>query len=285
MKIVKFLGGLGNQMFQYAFYLNLLEHFKTVKADLKDFKSYSLHNGFELEGIFPIKLEKASSFDLKLYLPYNRKWIWRKLRYFSGTKKAYFEENPFFSFQPNLFLDDNKRYYWGYWQNIDYITPVASQLRKDFQFLKINDVKNKELLEVLKNQVTVSVHIRRGDYLNEPSFVGICDLFYYQKAIQFMQENLQNPLFMFFSNDINWCKDHFDNLNAKFIDWNTGKESFRDMQCMSLCQHNIIANSSFSWWAAWLNQNPNKIIVSPSKWINDTSLKNDGLILPEFVTF
>lgn len=285
MKIVKFLGGLGNQMFQYAFYLNLQEHFKTVKADLKDFKTYSLHNGFELENIFPVKLEKASSFDLKLYLPYNRKWIWRKLRQLNSSKNTYLEENTFFSYQPNIFQDYKKRYYWGYWQHIDYINPVENHLRKDFQFPAIIDKNNNQLLKSLQNQNTVSVHIRRGDYLNEPSFVGICDLVYYQKAIQFMQEKLNDPLFVFFSNDIDWCKDHFNSLNAKFVDWNTGKESFRDLQMMSLCQHNIIANSSFSWWASWLNQNPNKTIISPKRWINDADLKTDGLILPSFITF
>lgn len=284
MKIVKFLGGLGNQMFQYAFYLSLQNHFKTIKADLKDFETYTLHNGFELEDIFQITFNKATSLDLNLYLPHNRKWLWRKLRRFNGSKNAYLEENPFFSFQPNLFRDNKKRYYWGYWQHIDYINPVAELLRRDFQFPTIKDKNNKELLKLLKKQETVSVHIRRGDYLNEPSFVGICDLTYYKKAISYMQENLQNPLFVFFSNDIDWCRTHFGSLNAQFVDWNTGKDSFRDMQLMSLCQHNIIANSSFSWWASWLNGNPNKIIISPKKWINDTHLETDGLILPHFVT-
>lgn len=284
MKIVKFLGGLGNQMFQYAFYLSLQNHFKTIKADLKDFETYTLHNGFELEDIFQITLNKASSLDLHLYIPYNKKWIWRKLRRINGSKNAYLEENPYFSYQPDHYHDNSKRYYWGYWQHIDYINPVEDKLRNIFQFPKLIG-KNKALLESFKDQNTVSIHIRRGDYLNEPSFVGICDLNYYQKAIKFMQENLQDPLFVFFSNDIGWCRDNFNALNSKFVDWNTGKESFRDLQLMSLCQHNIIANSSFSWWASWLNENPNKIIVSPEKWINDIDLKTDGLILPTFVTF
>jgi len=285
MKIVKFLGGLGNQMFQYAFYINLQQHFKTVKADLKDFETYSLHNGFELEDIFPVKLEMATSFHLNLYQPYSRKWIWRKLKRLNGSKNAYLEETPFFSYQPNLFKENKKRYFWGYWQHIDYIKSVEDQLRKDFRFPPIIENNNIQLVENIKNQITVSIHIRRGDYLNEPSFLGICDLVYYQKAIKFMQENLQDPLFVFFSNDIEWCRVNFSGLNTKFVDWNTGKDSFRDMQLMSLCHHNIIANSSFSWWASWLNENPNKIIVCPEKWINDTDLKTEGLILPTFVTF
>lgn len=287
MKIVKFLGGLGNQMFQYAFYLALQKNFKKVKADLTEFKSYPLHNGFELEDIFGIQLPTLSSFDFNLYNPINRKWIWRKLRRLYNTKNAYTEESTEFHFDSSIFNDPHNRYYWGYWQHIDYINSVESELRKAFIFPPLTDSQNRQLIKKIRNNSTVSIHVRRGDYLTVPLLGGICDEAYYQSAISYMTNKLDSPLFVIFSNDIPWCEETFKELNAVFIDWNTDKQSFRDMQLMSLCDHNIIANSSFSWWGAWLNDNPDKIVISPTRWTNSPVSESEeyGLILKNFIKF
>src|SRR5690606_18414183 len=265
MKIVKFLGGLGNQMFQYGFYLALQKKFKKVKADLSDFETYPLHNGFELNDIFDINLNIVSKFDLNLYLPHNRKWIWRKLRRLYNTKQAYIEETMPFAYNKTIFSDKQNRYYWGYWQHIDYVNMVAEELREHFQFPQITDIKNKELIQHIQQRNSVSLHVRRGDYLiaSNQHLGSICDNAYYEKAITYINEKTDSPLFVIFSNDIPWCKETFNNIDAIFVDWNTGNQSYIDMQLMSLCKHNIIANSSFSWWGAWLNNNPVKIVVSP----------------------
>lgn len=284
MKIVKFLGGLGNQMFQYAFYLALEKGGYKVKADLMDFETYTLHNGFELEDIFSLQLKRMSDFEHKLYLPHNRKWIWRKLRRIAGTKNAYWEENPKFQFSKHIFEDKHPRYYWGYWQHKSYLDLVDQELRERLTFPPFQDHKNKAQEDIiLRHPNTIAVHIRRGDYIDHPNFGGICTKGYYRKGILYMMENTNAPLFIFFSNDIDWCKEHFNDINAHFIDWNTGKDSFKDMQLMSLCKHFIIANSSFSWWGAWLSTNPSKIVVSPNKWKNFPEEEKNGLISSEFV--
>lgn len=283
------MGGLGNQMFQYSFYLALQKQFKRVKADLTGFEDYPLHNGFELHNIFRINLKNASKFDLNIYGPQNRHWVWRKLRRLYQTKYAYTEETISFGFDKAIFSDKRNRYYWGYWQHIDYVNRVAKDLRVKFRFPEPNGIKNIQLIQKIKQRNSVSLHIRRGDYLLTANqhLGNVCDITYYKKAITYIKSKIDNPLFIVFSNDISWCRETFKDIDAVFVDWNTGKESYIDMQLMSLCQHNIIANSSFSWWGAWLNNNLNKIIVSPNKWINETRLNTDGcgLILDTFITF
>lgn len=285
MKIVKFLGGLGNQLFQYAFYLSLAQRFKYVKADLIDFEDYKLHNGFELETIFNIKLLEISSFQRNIYTRNNGSWIWRKLRRIYNTKNAYFEESPMFAYSEQIFEDKKNRYYWGYWQHIDYINQVEDLLRDNLIFPPIKDAENLHIQDLIQQHNSISLHVRRGDYLQEPLFKDICTEEYYQKSIKYMLETQESPLFIIFSNDISWCKAQFNDLNAIFVEHNSGINSFKDMQLMSKCKHHIIANSSFSWWGAWLNDSPDKIVISPRKWINDSNLDTSGLVLPTFITF
>ncbi len=283
MKIVKFLGGLGNQMFQYAFYLTLKQCFHTVKADLHAFEDYSLHNGYELDRVFGISLDLASPFEQVLYTPEKREWIWRKLRRMYGTRDAFCEEKESFGFDESVYQDKANRYYWGYWQNIEYVNKVDSELRKQFIFPASTAPKHLAIQEKMHDRNTVSVHVRRGDYLGHSVLGGICDLDYYQRAIEVARERIESPLFVFFSNDIAWCKEVFKAENALFVDWNHGVDSYMDMELMSLCRHHIIANSSFSWWGAWLNRSADKIVISPAKWVNDTNEDFSGMILPSFI--
>lgn len=282
MKIVKFLGGLGNQLFQYAFFRALQQTFPKVKADLSGYDSYGLHNGFELERIFAIQLPQLTPFEHRLFNWQDRRWIQRKLRRIYGTKRAYCEESKLFGYDETVFGKRGHRYYWGYWQHIGYIEPVADQLRMDFRFPIFTDQKNIELAEALAHGNTVSVHVRRGDYINDSLLGGICDVGYYQRALAHIGAHVEHPRFIFFSDDIPWCRANFPLANSTFVDWNTGLDSFRDMQLMTLCKHHIIANSSFSWWGAWLNTQHDKIVVSPSRWVTTDGLDLSGIILPEF---
>src|SRR5690606_140041 len=284
MKVVKFLGGLGNQLFQYAFFCALQQTFRKVRADLSGYDSYERHNGFELDRIFDIQLPQLTSFERRLFDSQDRRWAYRKLRRIYGTKNAYYEEKTLFGYDQSVFKDRKPRYYWGYWQHIDYIRRVADRLRADFRFPAFEDVKNIQLAEMLIDENTVSAHVRRGDYLGDPLLGGICDAGYYQRALDHIKQHVDYPRFIFFSDDIPWCQANFPIANALFVDWNTGLESFRDMQLMSLCKHHIIANSSFSWWGAWFNQRPSKIVVSPSQWVTADRLDLSGIILPEFRT-
>jgi hypothetical protein len=269
MKIIKFLGGLGNQMFQYALYKTLQKKFPNVKADLHGYKNYPLHNGFELEKIFNIKLKKTNKFTKDLYNKHNRKWMYRKLRRLLNLKNAYQEEKSLFAFDPSILTDTKSRYYWGYWQNLRYFDVIADDLRIDFQFKNKLTGANQQTLSEIQQTESIAIHVRRGDYLKDPLLGGLCGPDYYQQAINHMLSKVDSTQFFIFSDDITWCQKHLPLTQAKFISWNKGAESYIDMQLMSACQHNIIANSSFSWWAAWLNPNPSKIVVYPKKWVND----------------
>ncbi|MEX2592686.1 MAG: alpha-1,2-fucosyltransferase [Anditalea sp.] len=284
MKVVKFLGGLGNQMFQFAFYLSLKQHFGKVKADLTGFEDYSLHYGFELEKVFPIQLEKASPFELRIYGQERRDWITRKLRRIYNTKHAWHPEKEEFGFDPLIYQDSSPRYFWGYWQHCLYHQAITPQLRKAFEFKRKLEGKNLAVGQQVKKTPSVSIHVRRGDYLDHPILGDICNLDYYQKGIEVMKEKVENPQFVVFSNDIAWCRSNLSLSEAIFVDWNKGENSHRDMQLMALCRHHIIANSSFSWWGAWLNPHGEKIVVSPEKWINTPGVDTSGLIHHKWIT-
>src|SRR3546814_663977 len=223
MKIVKFLGGLGNQMFQYAFYMYLKQHFRKVKADLTGFTSYPLHNGFELDQVFGIRLRQASPFEIRLYTPERKDWATRKLRRLYGTKKAWYAEKKEFSYDHLIAGDNRPRYYWGYWQHYHYIKDIEPQLRENFQFNQELKGQNSKLLNEVSGLQTVSLHVRRGDYLGHPLLGGICELDYYREAIDRMKQQLQDPVFIVFSNDISWCEKSLPLENAIYVSWNTGR--------------------------------------------------------------
>ncbi|SDK81065.1 Glycosyl transferase family 11 [Pedobacter sp. ok626] len=282
MKIVKFLGGLGNQMFQYAFYLSLRKNFNNVKADISNFKNYTLHQGFELNRIFNIDLDLASSFSIDLYNIHNRKWMYRKLRSILGLKKAYFIEAEEFQYRPQIYQNVAPTYYDGYWQNENYFSDIEGQLRKAFEFKKPLTGRNLELAKIITSTQSVSIHIRRGDYLNHPVHGNICNLDYYSEAKQIIDKEIDRPQYFIFSDDINWCIENLNIESAHYINWNTGNESYIDLQLMSLCKNQIIANSTFSWWGAWLNTNENKLVIAPKKWLN-TNPNSSEILLEQWI--
>jgi|SaaInl8_200m_RNA_FD_contig_123_6543_length_7472_multi_4_in_0_out_1_5 hypothetical protein len=281
MKIVNINSGLGNQMFQFAFYLSLKDKFKNeeVKLDISWFEVEKFHNGFELKKIFNINVNQSTKKENTIlsrsgYTLLNR--IKRRLLF--KKKSEILESNEQqFNFLPDLYGNDGKNeYYRGYWQSYKYFDSISEIVKSHFIFLPFSEKKNIDMSSFIENNMerTVSVHIRRGDYLNHKSLGGVCTLEYYQKAIVKMSEKIKNPIFIIFSNDINWCKENFNLSNIKFVDWNSGELSFRDMQLMSICGNNIIANSSFSWWGAYLNQNNNKIIIAPKIWIENNDAED-----------
>jgi hypothetical protein len=190
---------------------------------------------------------------------------------------------PHYHYWPDLNTYRSCAYLYGYWQSEKYFQSIKSIIRSDFQFLNALDSRNALLAKEIQNTLSVSVHIRRGDYLSNyrtSKIMHICEPDYYQRAITHLSTQLNKPKFYIFSDDIAWVKDRLSvPADTKFIEHNIGKESYRDMQLMSLCKHNITANSSFSWWGAWLNDNPNKLVVMPRKWfvnnINDQDLVPD----------
>jgi hypothetical protein len=276
MIIVNVKGGLGNQMFQYALYRALDSKDKKVKLDIHSYKNYGLHNGYELPEIFNIKdiyctneeMEKFSDHQNNIFLRIRKKLI--------GRKKSHVIQEGF-SYMPSVFHKDNI-YLDGYWQSEKFFIKSSQQIRYDFTFKKELDEKNKSFLLKIQNKNSVSIHIRRGDYITDKLLGNVCKIDYYKKAIEKMNKEVSNPLFVIFSDDIEWCKNNFNFINAEFVNWNKGMDSYKDMQLMSSCKHNVIANSSFSWWGAWLNNNKEKIVIAPSKWFNDENIDTKDVI-------
>ncbi|MGQ4003439.1 alpha-1,2-fucosyltransferase [Francisellaceae bacterium CB52] len=278
MKIIKVLGGLGNQMFQYAFYLQqkATSQGSDTLLDISAFDKYKLHNGYELQKVFQnIDHKYATNDELKKL--YGFYYYLGKL---AQKSSKYIKQTDFGYNQKYLNLDQG--YFNGYWQSEKYFKNVENHLREHFEFPEL-DLKGKELLNDLENKNTVSIHIRRGDYINHPDHGGICDQAYYQKAIKHFNQNIDNCHFMIFSNDIDWCKENIVTKSVSYVDWNAGENSYRDMHLMSLCKHNIIANSSFSWWGAWLNKNPDRIVIAPSKWLNSEQINQTDICPDDWI--
>lgn len=276
MDIVRFRGGLGNQMFQYAFYQALKQRGREVKANLGFYRRRPQSRSFGLTEVFPnIVLEEVSD---EIFDDIDSRWI--KIKSDSERLEAFLKDydNRFFFVEdgrrkwlPEVFETKNCTFV-GYWQSEKYFQDIKEILLEDFTF-KVTCAGVKKLQEeFLGNKSYVSVHIRRGDYLNYKQMWGnLSENGYYQKAILYMKNRIPNARFVFFSDDIEWVKVNYRYDNAIYI----GKEMFDyyefwyDMFLMSCCAHNIIANSSFSWWGAWLNQNESKTVIAPEMWFFD----------------
>lgn len=280
MKIVRVNGGLGNQMFQYAFGLKLQHLHPTEKIlfDLKDFRGYHLHN-YELDHVFGLKLQRPSFGQLcsitfpfsENAFPGNHLYRFRKVR----KNEVYDKEE--FKYCEELLNLPGDRYYIGYWINEGYFADIKDQVLEAFTFRRPLGEKAKAYLAQIQSANSVGIHVRRGDFLLHKIFQGICERDYYEKAIGYVKEHVSSPHFFIFSNDIQWCKENiaeYTGGNYTTVEINDSANNYLDMQLMSCCKHNIIAHSTFSWWAAWLNRNEEKIVVAPFRWINkDTDYK------------
>lgn len=272
MLVVHAWGGLGNQLFQYSFYEFLKHHNEEVYLDLSSYQIQKYHYGWELDKLFDLHYDKYSG---RKFPHCDRNSIlYRACRKFLGIRLAKtgdFYEKSQVSLVPDAKFEDDI-YFDGFWQGAHYVQQVKDlPVKMAFREFDLKE-KNQSLVEFIRAHNAVSIHVRRGDYLKHPEFFDCCDERYYAEAVRFFQENLHPDAFVFFSDDIVWCRETYGHLpNVQFVDWNTGEDSYLDLYLMSLCSHNIIANSTFSWWAAYLNKNPNKQIVLPKMWKKNMS--------------
>lgn len=293
MKIVKLMGGLGNQMFQYAFAKALQEKFgETVLLDLswfdeiKDLKKHpnATQRQFEL-GIFNLSLDVAKAEQSKFCINEQKsklpKFICKLLKKTKHSDNILAQKNAI-AFEPELLENKTDAYYIGYFHSEKYFSDIRDDLIKEFSLNIDMNEKNQAILEQIKNTNSVSLHVRRGDYINNAevkAFHGTCSLDYYKKAIEHIASKIKNPHFFLFSDDLNWV---IDNLKIDYpftvVDTNDANTGYFDMELMKNCKHNIIANSSFSWWAAWLNQNPEKIVIAPNHWFNEPNTDKKDLL-------
>ncbi len=266
--IVKIIGGLGNQMFQYSLYRAMQEKGIDTRVNLDDFSGYK--RKFEIQDVFKgTRIIEDSGHEYDSYK--------MKLTY-----HGFYQEKVSAEYDASVFnMRDTS--FSGYWQTEKYFKDIEEIIRQEFIF-NVSDEELANMAQVIMKENSVSIHIRRGDYLETPDlYCGICSVEYYKKAIKYMIENANPDVFYVFSDDLNWVRENLDITNAVYVDslMFDHYENWYDMYLMSCCKHNIIANSSFSWWGAWLNNNKNKIIIAPKLWLNGEETKDiwcDGWI-------
>lgn len=290
MIIVKLKGGLGNQMFQYSIGRQLAIHYQTTLkldtgfynsakeiTDITTPRNYQLYN-------FCLNVAEATEKDLARYS--QKKNIAGKLtQFFSGAKLLH---EPAFIFDPNFIEYGGNCYLEGYWQSEMYFKNISGVIRNDFNFRPSVKEKNAVMAAKINACNSVSIHIRRGDYFTNPQtnqYHGVCSKEYYLSAIERMRQETDYPHFFFFSDDIRWVQNNFP-VNNQFtiVNANDAANAAGDLYLMSLCRHHIIANSSFSWWGAWLNSYTNKKVIAPAKWFNNPLLDTKTLLPENWIT-
>lgn len=277
MVIVEVTGGLGNQMFQYALYRRLEQMGKEAALDLAFYKTKQSLRKFGLD-IFQVSYKVASKQEiLKLRgSTSNACRIERSITERIYRNKRIYTEDLDQGYQSAVFESDSC-YLSGYWQNEKYFSQIRKELLKEFRFPDCAKIDNQEILSKIRESNAVSVHVRRGDYLhavNSRLYEGICTLSYYRRAIDYMKRNLENPEFYFFTDDPEWVDANLCEKGMTVVRHGEDKPDYYDMFLMSQCRAHILANSTFSWWGAWLDPNEDKIVVSPSRWLNGHDIPN-----------
>ncbi len=274
MIISHLIGGLGNQMFQHALGRSIsLSRNVPLRLDLRDFADYTLHNGYELNRVFGIDTEQADKAELTRVLGLRagtriRRLLMRKqLAAFRG-RHFIMEQN--LTYWPGISAVPDDCYLLGNWQSEKYFQQFRNEILADFSFNQPLTGLNLTFAVTIKSCNAVSLHVRRGDFASNPGTLavhGLCSLEYYRRAIDYVSSRVENPQFFIFSNDIPWAKDNLQiSSPCHYVTHNSAKDGHQDMRLMSLCRHHIIANSSFSWWGAWLNSSTEKLVIAPDKW-------------------
>jgi len=270
------MGGLGNQMFQYAYGVAMEHYGKVVKYDRSwlDFygKKVELVNAFSID--FNNKYASKDDCERLGYCSYSL--AGRILERLNVKKTFIYQRNPMeaITFEQNLVNVDNK-YIAGYFQSEKYFASIKDEICKIYQFGKLNK-QSMSINKRINSCEAVAIHVRRGDYVNN-SLYEVCDEEYYKKAIDIMKKYFKKPIFFIFSNDILFCKKIFADENVVYVEGNAGEDSWQDMYLMTQCKGIIIPNSTFGWWGAWLNKNSN--VVVPRRWFNMSEQSMD--IIPD----
>ena len=290
MIISNLVGGLGNQMFQYACARSLsLELDLPLKFSTDTFSAYNAHNGFELARVFGLKLGIASGEDLVGLIGWGRSFplarralAKRPLSWLAGHR---FLCEPHFKYWSALREHAREGgYLHGYWQSERYFACHAAHIRADFKFRDDLRGANLRIAHSIGQRTAISVHVRRGDYVSNAKTLavhGTCSLEYYQAAIDTLLQRCPGALLVAFSDDPQWVSQVLQPRypDMVLVDHNKGAESFNDMRLMSMCRHHVIANSSFSWWGAWLNPIPDKMVIAPSRWFANGT--DPGDLIPD----
>lgn len=285
MIIIQILGGLGNQMFSYACGRAVADRLKTdLVLDLSSYAKY--YRKYSLSRFNIIDTQKNDMKKTIKIIKYGDIFLQRyfasHFTYQLNGIKPIFENGS--AYNKSIEEVEDNSYLQGYWGSEKYFSNIKEEIRKEFTLReKISDNSAMWCERIKRENCTVSMHIRRGDYINVAANKNIFESLqseYYQKAINLIKEKCDVSAIFVFSNDILWCREHlkFD-IPVYYVDGNDEDNGHEDLYLMSQCTHNIIANSTFSWWGAWLNNNENKIVICPKrfyklndKWHDSTDL-------------
>jgi hypothetical protein len=296
MIIANLIGGLGNQMFQYACATAIATQTgQKLCYYVDDFTAYSPERALALEDVFGITLLRATQADMvsligrwrsissiRRILAHPSASLLRGLRFI--TEQEFFYNSDL----KKLFL--NGGYMHGYWQSEKYFQAFTKEIRKTFCFANPLEPSNKVLVKRITDGPSIGLHVRRGDYLMSTKTLALyaqCDIGYYNKSISFLRSIYPDARLFAFSDDPQWVEEKIlKNLpNSECVKHNIGKLSYRDMQMMAMCDNQIIANSSFSWWAAWLNPRPDKIVITPKCWFANSRLDDTDIVPSQWLRF
>ena len=288
MIIVRLIGGLGNQLFQYAVGRCLAEKNSAVlKIDISPFATYKLHKyslwAFNIQENFASPDEVTALMVLKQGIA---EQVVNRLLYRPTKLSSNFISEKHFYFDPQVLKLQGDIYLSGYWQSEKYFKNIEGLLRREFTVKTQIMGKNKELNNMIISCESVSIHIRRGDFvsnLKTNQTHGVCNLDYYNKCIEKIKLSINNPHFFIFSDDCEWAMVNLKiNDQLIIVDHNGPDKNYEDLRLMMHCKHHIIANSSFSWWGAWLNPNPDKIVIAPKQWFADEKMNSQTKdLIPE----
>lgn len=296
MIIVRLKGGLGNQLFQYATARTAAErNNSTLKLDILWFddpkhiyRKYRL-NKFNIVESFvtpgevdEITWKSRTGLKKRIF-----DYVQRRMPYY--RRKIVQEQN--FYFDPNVARVLKNVYLDGYWQSEKYFKDIENILPSEFSLKTPLDKMNQTVLNKITQTEPVSIHVRHPKpWCRDPQtnpdnieFHGTCSLEYYHAAVKKISMEVKNPHFFVFSDNMDWTRDNLKyDLPLTFVDHNGEEKDYKDLHLMSHCKHNIIANSTFSWWGAWLNKNPDKIVIAPKKWFADEKMNNQTQdLIPE----
>jgi hypothetical protein len=290
MILVKLTGGLGNQLFQYSLGRRLsIEHNEPLFIDTSWYATQSLRS-YRLTH-FNIQAEQATSTQIRRFTSKNVFYRLQRVlinRFLPEARHWHtLREKTSFVFDETIVKHTGNLLLRGYWQNHRYFAPVADIIRDDLTIIPSPSPPNQQMLDHITSVNAVSLHIRRGDYVHNPhtnAVHGLIPLDYYHRASSLIAEQIEHPHFFIFSDEPVWAVKNLDlSYNTTIVDINDVNTDYEDLRLMMQCKHHIIANSSFSWWGAWLAPSVDKIVITPSRWQTARQLSSDDdMMLPSW---
>ena len=295
--IVQLMGGLGNQLFQYAVGRRIakMNNF-SLKLDLSWFRChpswfkyhpyrpYSLNHFATLKDI--ASLAEVAELRGLTWVHLKEKLLHRTYVDSPHSKQTMIRERTM-DFDPEILQISGDTYLSGYWQSEKYFKDIEEVIQKEFTVITPPDPKNIMIANEIRETEAVCIHVRRGDYVSDPKanrLIGLCSLDYYHRSIDYIMSKVEKPHFYIFSDDPNWSQQHITiDAPTTYVRNNPSDRNYEDLRLMTYCRHFIIANSSFSWWGAWLSSNRQKIVVAPAQWFNEVRYNDDDRLPKEWI--